>query len=82
MQIQQKADEFKQFFESRKHQNTSKGGSAAKDKEKEKPITSVMKQQQDREEAAAKRMQELMRNFATILRQANIFTLKIIYIIY
>lgn len=67
--IQQKADEFKQFFESRKHQNTSKGGSKLKDKEKEKPITSVMKQQQDREEAAAKRMQELMRNFATILRQ-------------
>lgn len=67
--IQQKADEFKQFFESRKHQNTSKGGSKLKDKEKEKPITSVVKQQQDREEAAAKRMQELMRNFATILRQ-------------
>lgn len=67
--IQQKADEFKQFFESRNHQNTSKGGSKLKDKEKEKPITSVMKQQQDREEAAAKRMQELMRNFATILRQ-------------
>lgn len=67
--IQQKADEFKQFFESRKHQNTSKGGSKLKDKEKEKPITSIVKQQQDREEAAAKRMQELMRNFATILRQ-------------
>lgn len=43
-----------------------------KDKDKEKHIPSIKKQQQDasrREAVAAKRMQELMRQFGTILRQ-------------
>jgi hypothetical protein len=43
-----------------------------KDKDKERHVTSIRKQQQDaskREAAAAKRMQELMRQFGTILRQ-------------
>lgn len=46
-----------------------------KDKDKEKPIPSIKKQQQDatrREAAGAKRMQELMRQFSTILRQAHV----------
>ncbi|XP_062160784.1 transcription factor GTE1-like isoform X2 [Alnus glutinosa] len=46
--------------------------SIVKDKDSEKHLTSVKKQQQDmscREAPASKRMQELMRQFATILRQ-------------
>lgn len=47
-----------------------------KDKDKERHVASVKKQQQDasrREAAAAKRMQELMRQFGTILRQVKSF---------
>ncbi|XP_065872373.1 transcription factor GTE6 [Euphorbia lathyris] len=51
----------------------SKGSSVVKDKDKEtRPVPSIRKQQQDaskREAAAVKRMQELMRQFGTILRQ-------------
>ena len=61
---------------SKKQQSgSSKGGSTTvkdKDKDKERHIPSIRKQQQDaskREAAAAKRMQELMRQFGTILRQ-------------
>ncbi|XP_020232886.1 transcription factor GTE6 isoform X2 [Cajanus cajan] len=49
-----------------------KGNSATKDKDKEKYIPSIKKQQQDasrREAAASKRMQDLIRQFGTILRQ-------------
>ncbi|XP_059628261.1 transcription factor GTE6 [Cornus florida] len=56
----------------KKHPNTSKRSSIVKDKDKEKHIPSIRKQQQDashREAAAAKRMQELMRQFGSILRQ-------------
>lgn len=45
-----------------------------KDKDKEKHVPSIKKQQQDasrREAAAMKRMQELMRQFGTILRQVK-----------
>lgn len=48
--------------------------SILKDKEREKHFPAVKKQHQDashREVAASKRMQELMRQFATILRQAS-----------
>lgn len=44
-----------------------------RDKDKEKHISNFKKRQQDaprREAAATKRMQELMRQFGTILRQA------------
>ncbi|OIW01465.1 hypothetical protein TanjilG_30939 [Lupinus angustifolius] len=49
-----------------------KGSSATKDKDKEKYVSSIKKQQQDascREAAASKRMQDLMRQFGSILRQ-------------
>ena len=66
-------NEIEQFYlsKSKKHLSTSKGSSIAKDKDKEKHVPSIKKQQQDasrREAAAAKRMQELMRQFGTILR--------------
>ncbi|XP_062155802.1 transcription factor GTE1 isoform X2 [Alnus glutinosa] len=64
-------NEIEQFYlsKSKKLLSTSKGSS--KDKDKEKHVPSIKKQQQDasrREAAAAKRMQELMRQFGTILR--------------
>ena len=70
-------NEVEQFYlknTSKKQQSgSSKGGSSTvKDKDKERHIPSIRKQQQDaskRESAAAKRMQELMRQFGTILRQ-------------
>ncbi|KAK4756081.1 hypothetical protein SAY87_009838 [Trapa incisa] len=73
-QLEQRINEVDQFYLnlSKKQINTSKGSSIAKEKEKERPITSIKKQQQEaarREAAAAKRMQELMRQFGTILRQ-------------
>lgn len=56
----------------KKQLTSSRGSSAGKDKDKKRNIPSIRKQQQDashREAAAAKRMQELMRQFGTILRQ-------------
>ncbi|KAJ6909406.1 hypothetical protein NC652_020404 [Populus alba x Populus x berolinensis] len=75
--LEQRVNEVEQFYlknTSKKQQSgSSKGGSSTvKDKDKERHIPSVRKQQQDaskREAAAAKRMQELMRQFGTILRQ-------------
>ncbi|XP_041023585.1 transcription factor GTE6-like [Juglans microcarpa x Juglans regia] len=72
--LEQRANEIEQFYSStsKKQLSTSKGSSIVKDKDKEKHIPSIKKQQQDasrREAAAAKRMQELMRQFGTILRQ-------------
>ncbi|KAJ7975094.1 Transcription factor like [Quillaja saponaria] len=72
--LEQRVNEIEQFYltTSKKQLNTSKGSSATKDKDKEKHIPSIRKQQQDaarRDAAAAKRMQELMRQFGSILRQ-------------
>ncbi|KAL6328319.1 hypothetical protein AAG906_034462 [Vitis piasezkii] len=72
--LEQKVNEVEQFYltASKKQLNVSKGSSIVKDKDKERHVASVKKQQQDasrREAAAAKRMQELMRQFGTILRQ-------------
>ncbi|KAB1219647.1 Transcription factor GTE1 [Morella rubra] len=72
--LEQRANEIEQFYLSRskKQLSASKGSSIVKDKDKEKHMPSIKKQQQDasrREAAAAKRMQELMRQFGTILRQ-------------
>ena len=53
--------------------NMGEGNSATKDKDKEKHVPSIKKQNKEasrREAAAAKRMQDLMRQFGTILRQA------------
>ncbi|XP_052191167.1 transcription factor GTE6-like isoform X2 [Diospyros lotus] len=72
--LEQRLSEVEQFYStvSKKQLNTSKGSSIVRDKDKEKHISNFKKRQQDaprREAAAAKRMQELMRQFGTILRQ-------------
>ncbi|XP_057478221.1 transcription factor GTE6-like isoform X1 [Actinidia eriantha] len=72
--LEQRLNEVEQYYltASKKQSNTSKGTSVVKDKDKENKINSFKKRQQDasrREVAAAKRMQELMRQFGTILRQ-------------
>lgn len=72
--LEQRVNEIEQFYstKSKKQLSTSKASSTVKDKDKEKHIPSIKRQQQDasrREAAAAKRMQELMRQFGTILRQ-------------
>ncbi|KAL6578056.1 hypothetical protein OROMI_010384 [Orobanche minor] len=70
--IEQRVFEVEQFFLNLREPNTSKSASVLKDKEREKHIPSMKKVQQDasrREAAAAKRMQELMRQFGTIFRQ-------------
>lgn len=63
---------------SEKQSNALKKGSIAKDKDKEKHMSSMKKQQQDasrKDSAPAKRMQELMRQFGTIFRQVILKTL-------
>ncbi|XP_015870529.1 transcription factor GTE1 [Ziziphus jujuba] len=72
--LEKRVNEVEEFYSAtcNTHVTTSKGSLTVKDKEREKHFISVKKQQQDasrREAAAAKRMQELMRQFATILRQ-------------
>uniref|UniRef100_A0A5B7BNN0 Putative transcription factor GTE6 isoform X2 n=1 Tax=Davidia involucrata TaxID=16924 RepID=A0A5B7BNN0_DAVIN len=72
--LEQSLNEVEQFYltTSKKHLNTSKGSSIAKDKDKDKHIASFKKRLNNaskREAAAVKRMQELMRQFGTILRQ-------------
>ena len=80
-------NEVEQYYltASKKQSNTSKGTSAAKDKDKENKINSFKKRQQDasrKEVAAAKRMQELMRQFGTILRLVIIIALFIPFSVY
>ncbi|KAK8470166.1 hypothetical protein PHAVU_004G074600 [Phaseolus vulgaris] len=72
--LEQKVHDVDNFYSSmnKKQTNMPKGNSATKDKDKEKHVPSIKKQQQDasrREVAASKRMQDLMRQFGTILRQ-------------
>ncbi|KAK8676118.1 hypothetical protein V6N13_034172 [Hibiscus sabdariffa] len=73
-ELEQRVNEVEQFYlnTSKKQQSSSKGSSAGKERDKERHVPSIKKQHQDasrREAAAAKRMQELMRQFGTILRQ-------------
>ncbi|MCL7050975.1 hypothetical protein MKW94_025994 [Papaver nudicaule] len=74
-EIEEKLNGVTQFYSSltKKQPNNGKGGSAGKDKEREKQqFVSYKRQQQEaakRESTSAKRMQELMRQFSTILRQ-------------
>ncbi|KAG6393410.1 hypothetical protein SASPL_147651 [Salvia splendens] len=74
-QLDHKLNEIERFYSSSntKLPNTPRGGSLVKDKEREKfSAGSFKKKQQDiasREAAAAQRMQELMRQFGTMLRQ-------------
>lgn len=81
-------NEVEQFYvnTSKQQPNTYKNGAVVKDIIKEKHSRSIKKQQQDashREAAAAKRMQELMRQFGTILRQVLQFhSLNNVYILY
>lgn len=72
LQLEQKVTEIEQFYltTSKKLSKASKSSMTVKDKEKH--IPSIKKLQQDasrREAVAMKRMQELMRQFGTILRQ-------------
>ncbi|KAF9674849.1 hypothetical protein SADUNF_Sadunf10G0169600 [Salix dunnii] len=77
VKLERRVNEVEQFYlniSKKQHSGSSKGGgsSIVKDKDKERPVPSIRKQQQDaskREAAAAKRMQELMRQFGTTLRQ-------------
>ncbi|RDX85848.1 Transcription factor GTE6, partial [Mucuna pruriens] len=76
--LEKKVHDIDNFYSSmnKKQTNMPKGNSATKDKDKEKHVPSIKKQQQDasrREVAASKRMQDLMRQFGTILRQATTF---------
>ncbi|CAH9077216.1 unnamed protein product [Cuscuta epithymum] len=74
-QLEQRFAEVEQFYSSvsKKQSNTPRGGSSGqKDIEKEKQIANFKRRQQDAsrpEAAATKRMQELIRQFGTILRQ-------------
>ncbi|RZB98937.1 Transcription factor GTE1 isoform B [Glycine soja] len=72
--LEKQVTEVEQFYESTDNVqgNNSKGGSLAKEKGREKHITGTKKPLQDAshtEASSAKRMQELMRQFSTILRQ-------------
>lgn len=72
--LEKQVTEVEQFYESTDNVqgNNSKGGSLVKEKGKEKHPTGTKKPLQDAshtEAAAARRMQELMRQFSTILRQ-------------
>ncbi|KAL5569270.1 hypothetical protein UlMin_025845 [Ulmus minor] len=72
--LEQKVNEIEQFYltTTKKQVKAPKGSSSVKDKEKEKHVPSFKKQQLEasrREAAASKRMQDLMRQFGTILSQ-------------
>lgn len=71
-QLEQRLNDVEHFYSntSKKQSNTPRGSSILKDKEKQ--ISSFKRRQQDtsrREAAGARRMQELVRQFGTILRQ-------------
>lgn len=73
-QLEKNLNEVEQFYSSahKKQPITPKGSSVLKEKDREKLFASFKRRQQDaasREAAAGKRMQELMRQFGTILRQ-------------
>ncbi|RDY04618.1 Transcription factor GTE6, partial [Mucuna pruriens] len=79
--LEKQVTQVEQFYESTDNVqgNNSKGGSLVKDKSREKHLIGTKKPLQDAshtEAAAAKRMQELMRQFSTILRQASANTLQ------
>lgn len=73
-------NEVQQFYTktNKKQSNTSKASSVLKDKDKDKQLTSFKRRQQDasrREASAAKRMQDLMRQFSGLLRQHILYPL-------
>lgn len=74
--------EAEQFYlnADKKTKSSSKGNSIREEQDKGRHVPSIKKQQQDasqREAAASKRMQELMRQFGTILRQVITYSLSI-----
>ncbi|XP_073287956.1 transcription factor GTE1-like [Primulina huaijiensis] len=73
-ELEQKLNDVEQFYSASntKQSNTPRGNSLVKEKDREKSLGNFKKRQQDaanREAAAAKRMQELMRQLGTIIRQ-------------
>lgn len=79
VQLEQRVNEVEQFYLNTKlkEPNTSRSALMVKDKDKEKHIPSMKKLQQDasrREAVAAKRMQDLMRQFGSIFRQASLLS--------
>ncbi|KAB2010496.1 hypothetical protein ES319_D10G242200v1 [Gossypium barbadense] len=74
--LEKKVNEVEQFYlnANKKKKSSSKGNSIREEQDKGRHVPSIKKQQQDasqRESTAAKRMQELMRQFGTILRQIS-----------
>ncbi|KAL8513304.1 hypothetical protein ACS0TY_019490 [Phlomoides rotata] len=72
--LEQRVNEVEQFYSNTKvkEPKTSTSALLGKDKEKEKHVPSMKKLQQDalrREAAAAKRMQDLIRQFGSVFRQ-------------
>lgn len=81
LQLEQRVNEVEQFYSNAttKQPSTSRNTSKVKEKEKEKEkhVFSIKRLQQDasrREAAAAKRMQDLMRQFGSIFRQASLLS--------
>lgn len=73
-ELEQKVNDVAQFYASlnKKQMNNSRGSSAAKEKEKDRHVFSIKRQQLEaskRDAASGKRMQELIRQFGTIFRQ-------------
>ncbi|XP_071720548.1 transcription factor GTE1-like [Rutidosis leptorrhynchoides] len=73
-ELEKRLNEVQQFYSktNKKQSITSKASLILKDKDKDKQLTSFKRRQQDasrREAAAAKRMQDLMRQLAVLLRQ-------------
>jgi hypothetical protein len=86
LQLELKGHEIDKFYSSvnKKQTDMPKGNSTTKDKDKEKHVPSIKKQQQDasrREAAAQKRMQDLIRHFGTILRQVVTFHLLFMFVV-
>lgn len=84
LQLEKQVIEVEQFYQSAANNqvNNSKGSSLVKDKGREKHLNSAGKQLHDasrREAAAAKRMQELIRQFSTILHQASKIMLQLAF---
>ncbi|XP_057476709.1 transcription factor GTE6-like isoform X1 [Actinidia eriantha] len=70
--LERRVNEVEQFYltTSKKQPNNPEGSSMVKENDKEKHIPSIKKQQRETAcREASKRMQELMRQFGTILRQ-------------
>ena len=85
MQLERRVNEVEQLYltTSKKQPKNPEGSSMVKEKDKEKHIPSIKKQQREAAcREASKRMQELMRQFGTILRQAiTNFVLRFLYLL-